>query len=92
MSMTKEGRLQIRVDPVEKQLLERAAAAEHVSLSSFVLRSAAARAADVLATRQIIELDPEAAAAFATALASPGTVDQRLADALQRPRRFTWLG
>jgi len=49
MSMTKDDRLQIRVRPAEKSLLERAAAATHVSVSAFVVQSAAARAATVLA-------------------------------------------
>ena len=51
MSMTKDERLQIRVDPAEKRLLERAAAASHVSVSAFVLQSAAAQAAEVLGPR-----------------------------------------
>jgi uncharacterized protein (DUF1778 family) len=43
MSMTKDNRLQIRVGPAERGLLERAAAATHVSVSAFVVQSAAAR-------------------------------------------------
>jgi uncharacterized protein (DUF1778 family) len=91
MSLTKDERLQIRVDPAEKRLLERAAEASHVSVSAFVLQSAAAQAADVLADRQLIELSPDAAAAFAEALDAPATVNQRLAAALRRPRKFRWL-
>jgi len=64
MSMTKDDRLQIRVGPAEKSLLERAAAATHVSVSAFVVQSAAARAATVLADRPLIELGSEAAATF----------------------------
>lgn len=89
--MTKDERLQIRVDPAEKRLLERAAEASHVSVSAFVLQSAAAQAADVLAERQLIELDPDAAAAFTEAFAAPATVNQRLATALNRPRKFHWI-
>ena len=55
MSMTKDDRLQIRVGPAEKSLLERAAAATHVSVSAFVVQSAAARAATVLADRPLID-------------------------------------
>ncbi len=91
MSMTKDERLQIRVDPAEKRLLERAAAASHVSVSAFVLQSAAAQAAEVLADRQLIELGPDAAAAFSDALQAPAGVNQRLATALDRPRAFRWL-
>ena len=91
MSVTKDERLQIRVDPAEKRLLERAAEVSHVSVSAFVLQSAAAQAADVLAERQFIELSPGAAAAFTEALDEPATVNRRLASALERPRKFRWL-
>ena len=91
MTTTKDDRLQIRVDPREKRLLERAAAASHVSVSAFVLQSAAAQAAEVLAERPLIELGPKAAAAFTEALDAPATVNDRLAAALSRPRKFRWL-
>jgi uncharacterized protein (DUF1778 family) len=91
MTVTKDERLQIRVDPAEKRLLERAADASHVSVSAFVLQSAAAQAAEVLADRHLIELSPDAAAAFAEALDAPATVNQRLASTLEGPREFRWL-
>lgn len=91
MPVTKDDRLQIRVDPGEKRLLERAAAASHISVSAFVVQSAAAQAAAVLAERALIELSPDAAAAFSEALDAPATVNQRLAAALSRPREFRWL-
>lgn len=91
MSIAKDERLQIRVDPAEKRLLERAAAASHVSLSAFVLQSAAAQATELLAERQIVELSPDAGVAFAEALEAPATVNQRLASALRRPRKFRWI-
>jgi uncharacterized protein (DUF1778 family) len=91
MPVTKDDRLQIRVDPAEKRLLERAAAASHLSVSAFVVQSAAAQAAAVLAERSLIELSPEAAATFSEALNAPATVNQRLASALSRPRKFRWL-
>jgi uncharacterized protein (DUF1778 family) len=91
MSNLKAERLQIRVDEAEKRLLERAAAASHLTVSSFVLQSAAARAADVLADRQLIELSPAAATAFSEALEQPGRVNRRLQAALSRRGRFRWL-
>lgn len=91
MSVTKDERLQIRVGPEEKHLLERAAEALHLSVSAFVLRSSAAEAAAVLAERPLIELDAAIAAAFSEALDQPATVNQRLAAALGRRRKFTWL-
>lgn len=91
MVMAKEERLQIRVGPGEKRLLERAAEARHVSVSAFVLQSSAAEAASVLLERPLIDLDAAAAAAFDEALEQPATVNRRLAATLGRPRKFTWL-
>ena len=39
MSTVKEDRLQIRVNPADKALLERAAAASHLNVSSFVVQA-----------------------------------------------------
>lgn len=91
MATVKGERLQIRVEPSEKDVLERAAAAAHLNVSAFVLQAAALRAEEVLAERQSIRLTPQAAAAFTEALERPAGVNQRLADALRRPRRFAWL-
>lgn len=91
MATVKEQRLQIRVDPREKDLLERAAVATHQNLSAFVLQAAALRAEEVLAERSVIALSPQAAQAFSEALAQPASVNRRLATALDRPRRFRWV-
>ena len=87
----KDERLQIRVNPSEKRLLEEAAAARHLSVSAFVLLAAAQQAEAVLAERQTLALDPAAAAAFAEALSRPAAVNDRLRSALRRPRRFAWI-
>jgi uncharacterized protein (DUF1778 family) len=91
MGPTKEQRLQIRVDPGRKQLLERAADAAHQNLSAFVLGAASRHAEEVLAERSVIELSPQAAQAFSDALAQPARVNERLAAALDRPRQFRWV-
>jgi uncharacterized protein (DUF1778 family) len=91
MTAIKEQRLQIRVDPRRKQLLERAAEATHQNLSAFVLQAASQHADEVLAERQVIELSPAAAQAFSEALAQPAQVNERLAAALQRSPRFRWV-
>jgi uncharacterized protein (DUF1778 family) len=91
MATIKGERLQIRVDPADKSLLERAADAAHLSVSAFVLAAAASRAEEVLAERQSIRLTPAAAAAFSEALERPGKVNERLSEALRRPRKFRWL-
>ncbi len=91
MATVKDDRLQIRVGPTDKSLLERAAAASHVNLSAFVLQAAAARAEEILAERHTIRLSTQAAKALDEALQRPAQANQRLADALRRPRKFTWL-
>ena len=91
MATVKEGRLQIRVDPADKSLLERAAAASHLNVSAFVLQAAAYQAEQILAERQSIRLSTQAAVAFSEALERPGEVNERLAAALVRPREFAWL-
>ncbi len=91
MAVVKGERLQIRVDPAEKRLLERAAESAHVSVSAFVVQSAAMRAEEILTERQTIRLSVSVAEAFTRALEQPATVNERLAEALRRPRTFSWL-
>ena len=91
MSTTKEQRLQIRVGPADKALLERAAAASHLNVSAFVVQAAAAKAEEILAERSSIRLSSDAAAAFSEALERPAEVNDRLALALGRRRKFSWL-
>jgi uncharacterized protein (DUF1778 family) len=91
MPELKEERLQIRVNPAEKRLLEQAAQSAHLSVSAFVLQAASHQAEQLLAERQTITLTPEAATAFAKALAEPAAVNERLRAALRRPRKFRWI-
>lgn len=91
MATLKEARLQIRVGPADKALLERAAAAAHLNVSAFVVQAAASRAEEILAERASIHLSPQAAVAFGQALERPAEVNDRLARALRRKRRFSWL-
>src|ERR1700733_10725841 len=91
MATVKEQRLQIRVGPADKALLERAAAAAHLNVSAFVVQAAASRAEEVLAERSSIRLSAEAATAFTEALERPAEVNERLASAMRRKRKFSWL-
>ncbi len=90
MSTVKVDRLQIRCNPADKALLERAAAASHLNVSSFVVQAAALKAEEVLAERSSIRLSPEAANAFSEALEKPAEVNDRLVAALRRARKFSW--
>jgi len=87
----KDDRLQLRVDAASKRRLEEAASEAHLSVSAFVLQAANQAADDLLAERRTIHLSPDAAAAFAEALDRPAEVNERLAAALERPAKFTWL-
>jgi uncharacterized protein (DUF1778 family) len=49
------------------------------------------RAEEILTERQTIRLSASAAEAFTHALERPATVNERLAEALRRPRKFSWL-
>lgn len=87
----KDERLQLRVDAAAKRRLEEAASEARLSVTAFVLQAANRAADDVLAERQTIRLSPDAAAAFAEALDRPAQVNERLAKALQRQAKFSWL-
>ena len=91
MPSVKEERLQIRVDAADKALLERAAAASHVNVSAFVVQAAASKAEEILAERSSIRISAGAAVAFTEALERPAEVNDRLARALRRRRKFSWL-
>ncbi len=91
MTTTKDDRLQIRVAPERKRILEEAAESAHLSVSAFVLQAAEARAEEILLERQLVRLAPDAAEAFTAALERPAEVNERLAAALRRPRNFSWL-
>ena len=91
MTGLKEERLQIRIDPARKQMLERAASATHQNISTFVLQAASRQAESVLAERSVINLPPDAAQAFHEALAQPARANDRLAAALKSTRRFRWV-
>lgn len=91
MDLLKDDRLQIRVSPAAKRLLEEAASAAHQSVSAFVLQAATYQAEALMAERLVISLSPGAAEVLAEALQAPAQVNDRLAEALGRTRKFTWL-
>jgi uncharacterized protein (DUF1778 family) len=91
MATVKDDRLQLRVDPEAKRLLEQAAASSHLSVSAFVLRAASQEAESVLAERPLIHLNAEAAEAFRTALERPGRINKRLSAALGQRGKLSWL-
>lgn len=91
MTSMKDDRLQLRVDAAAKRRLEQAASEAHLTVTAFVLQAANRAADDLLAERPVIHLTLDAVAAFSEALNRPAQVNERLAKALQRPAKFTWL-
>ena len=85
-SPLRSEKLNLRLTPGAKQTLQRAAAAAaQRSATDFVLESALASAAEILADRQSFLLDPEQWEVFVAALDAPPQVHPRLARLLQEP-------
>ena len=89
---TRTEKLDLRLTPAAKQVLQRAAAATARSVSEFVLESALARAEETLPDRQRFELDAEQWAAFQAALDAPPRPLPGLAELLRAPSVFDPAG
>jgi len=87
-STNRTEKLEFRLTAAAKQTLQKAATAEHRSVSEFVLESALARAEETLPDRQRFGLDAEQWQAFQAALDAPPRPTPRLAALLQRPSVF----
>ena len=70
-TIIKENRLNIRCDNYTRQLLDKAAAYAHVSISEFVLTHALSSAELVIKEHESITLQPVDFQAFLTALDKP---------------------
>jgi uncharacterized protein (DUF1778 family) len=87
-TMTRTEKLDLRLTPSAKRVLQSAAAAAQLSVSEFVLDSALARAEETLPDRQRFGLDAERWAAFQAALDAPTRRNPRLKKLLQTPSVF----
>jgi uncharacterized protein (DUF1778 family) len=81
-------KLDLRLTPEAKRRLHEAAAAEHRSVSEFVLSSALAQANETLADRQHFGLDVERWTAFVAALDAPARELPELRKLLTEPSVF----
>jgi len=79
--------LEARVAPEEAATIRRAAALENVSTSAFVVSSAVARAAAILASRQTTAVPPDFFERLLRSLDAPGVVIAGLARAAKRARK-----
>lgn len=81
---TKDTRLHIRCDQQVRQLLDKAAAYTHMTVSEFVLRNAVDQAQAVLAANESITLAQDDFAAFLAALDAPAEPNAALQRAFVR--------
>ena len=82
---SKTDRLDIRITPEARRLLQEAARERHTTISQFVLESALNSANTVLAERSRIALNAEQWAAFMTAIDAPPRRHPRLERLLNEP-------
>jgi uncharacterized protein (DUF1778 family) len=79
-------RIEARVTPEQKKLLERAAALEGRSLTDFLLNSAQAAASTTIARHELLELTPDDQETFVAALLNPASPNRALRKAAARYR------
>jgi uncharacterized protein (DUF1778 family) len=84
---TKESRLNIRCDLRTRQLLDKAAAYAHVSVSEFVLSHALASAEKIAQAHESVTLTPADFQAFLAALDTPAEPNAALGRAFDRHAR-----
>lgn len=87
-TVTRSEKLDLRLTPDHKSLLQTAASASHCSVSEFVLQSALARAQETLPDRRHFGLDADQWDAFVRALDAPVRPLPRLARLLAEPGVF----
>ncbi len=87
-TMTRTEKLDLRLTPSAKRVLQSAATATRRSVSEFVLESALARAEETLADRHRFGLDAEHWAAFMKALDAPARPLPRVQKLLEEPSVF----
>jgi len=87
-TQTGTDRLNIRIAPREKQLVEHAASASHMTTSQFVKLAALRSAEEVLADQTRFILPADQWAAFSEMLDRPARIIPALQEAAARPSRF----
>lgn len=88
MSQTRSQKIDLRVSPTMKALLQSAAQATHRTVSEFVLESALHRAEETLPDRQRFGLDAAKWEAFQAALDAPPRATPRLTKLMREPSVF----
>jgi uncharacterized protein (DUF1778 family) len=81
----RSDKLDIRISPEAKRILQEAARERHTTISQFVIDSALTTASEVLAERNRIGLDSKQWAAFIAALDAPPRRHERMERLLKEP-------
>lgn len=87
-TIARTEKLDLRLTPSAKRVLQSAAAAARRSVSEFVVESALARAEETLPDRQRFGLDADQWTAFQTALDAPARPNARLKKLMAKPSVF----
>jgi uncharacterized protein (DUF1778 family) len=85
MSETRSDRLQLRVTPLQREVIESAAASQHETITDYVVRHAVSAAKDDLADRRYFSIDSAAWAEFNAHLERPPAYKPRLEKLLAQP-------
>jgi uncharacterized protein (DUF1778 family) len=84
---SKTARLEARITPQQKKLIELAAAYEGRSVSDFVVNAIAQAARTVVADYEVLRLNPEQSRSFVERLLNPTAPNRALRRAAERYRR-----
>jgi uncharacterized protein (DUF1778 family) len=80
-------RIEAKVTPETKALIQQAADIESSTLADFLSKSAQAAAHQTIANHNVLKLSAEASRAFADAILNPKEPNQKLKDAAARYKR-----
>lgn len=86
--VSRRERLEARLSPAQKALMERAARLEGRSLTDFVVGSVQAAAIETIRRHEIVALAERDGLAFVEALANPPAPNERLRRAVRRHREL----
>ena len=77
--------LNLRIAGVERNLIDRAAAAQGATRTDFILRAARRAAEEALLDRALVSVSPEVFAEFNRRLDAPAAPNERLRKTMQSP-------
>ena len=89
-SIARAERLEARITPGQKRLLQRAADLEGRSLTDFVVSSAQAAAKNVIEEHQVLRLSARDSERFVNALLNPPKPNENLLRAARRYKQKHW--